>query len=50
MDIAAVIASIMALVSSLFGGTTAHLPIDPQLSHQILDIVDLDDLWDDWDD
>lgn len=50
MDIAAVIASIMALVSSMFGGVPANIPDLPQLSSVIGDFDDWDDDWDDWDD
>lgn len=49
MDIAAIIAGIMALVSSQLGGIPAELPINPNISHQIAEFVDFDD-WDDWGD
>lgn len=46
MDIAAIIASIMAMVSSLLGGV--GLPAQSSVPAPI--VHDWDDDWDDWDD
>lgn len=46
MNITAIIASVMALISSALGGFADSLPIDTNLSSQIANIAD----WDDWDD
>lgn len=46
MDIAAVIASVLALVSPLFGGGDT-IPALPALSSQVADFDDWDDRWDD---
>ncbi|QGU06810.1 hypothetical protein COCCU_04310 [Corynebacterium occultum] len=53
MDIAVIIASILALLSPLLGGGNA-IPVLPALSSQVADFDDdWDDRWDDdddWDD
>lgn len=51
MDIAAIIASILALLSPILGGGGLNIPALPALSSQVADFDDWDDRWDDdWDD